>query len=215
MENLYQQAKDQAEKMQRTIQRLANDISMSEHKISILDKTVFSCEQERKRTEQRVQELTDKKDRIEKFIANILNGEVYSKLQQIVKENVKAVLFDNKILVSAAFAAIIETLKIDPQMVNVIHNISTMNHGEQDKNNNNITTYPEVNKNSLLDLAEKHYENLVEALTNNALDTSSSNPTLSSQQSLSSIFPKLSNQSDKYRIEQSESFRNSKGDIAD
>jgi hypothetical protein len=91
-----------------------------------------------------------------------------------------------------------------------------MNHGEQDKNNNNITTYPEVNKNSLLDLAEKHYENLVEALTNNALDTSSSsNPTLSSQQSLSSIFPKLSNQSDKYRIEQSESFRNSKGDIAD
>jgi hypothetical protein len=54
--------------MQRMIQRLANDISTSEYKISILDKTVFSCQQERKRTEQRVQELTDKKDRIEKLM---------------------------------------------------------------------------------------------------------------------------------------------------
>jgi phage shock protein A len=45
MESLYKQAKDQAEKMQRTIQRLANDISSREYKISILDKTAFSSEQ--------------------------------------------------------------------------------------------------------------------------------------------------------------------------
>ena len=57
MESLYIQAKDQAEKMQRTRQRLANDISTSEHKISILDMTAFSSEQDCKRTEQRVQEL--------------------------------------------------------------------------------------------------------------------------------------------------------------
>jgi post-segregation antitoxin (ccd killing protein) len=52
MENLYRQAKDQAEKMQHTIQRLANDIKTLELKISILDKTALSCEQECKRTEQ-------------------------------------------------------------------------------------------------------------------------------------------------------------------
>src|SRR5215212_2665940 len=62
METLYRQAKDQAEKMQRTRQRLANDISTSEHKISILDKTVFFCEQECKRKEQQVQELGNKKN---------------------------------------------------------------------------------------------------------------------------------------------------------
>jgi chromosome segregation ATPase len=52
MEILYIQAKDQAEKMQHTIQRLANHIKTLELKISILDKTALSCEQECKRTEQ-------------------------------------------------------------------------------------------------------------------------------------------------------------------
>ena len=77
IENLYGQAKDQAEKMQRTIQRLSNDIEARKYKISALDKTAFSCEQECRKTGQRLQELADKKDRLEKVIANILNGEGY------------------------------------------------------------------------------------------------------------------------------------------
>ena len=72
IESLYEQVKDQIDKMQHTRQRLVNDIRALERKISILDKTAFSCEQERMRTEQRVQGLTDKKDRLEKLIANIL-----------------------------------------------------------------------------------------------------------------------------------------------
>jgi DNA-binding CsgD family transcriptional regulator len=60
MDNLYQQAKDEAENMQRTVQRLANDIRALEYKISILDNTAFSSEQECKRTEQRVQGLIKK-----------------------------------------------------------------------------------------------------------------------------------------------------------
>jgi hypothetical protein len=145
-----------------------------------------------------------------------LNGEGYSKLNQVAKENVKAVLSDNKILLSAAFAAIIQTLQNDPEIIKAIYNISTANNGEQYKhtNNDNIIRCLEFNKHTLLDLAEKQYENLVEVLTNNAINAvcASLNPTLSLTSS--SIFPKLSNQSDKYRIEQSESFRNSKGDIA-
>ncbi len=78
--------------MQHTIQRLANDISALEHKISILDRIAFASEQECKRTEQRVQDLTTQKDRLEKMIANILNGEGYSKLKQMAKESVKAIL---------------------------------------------------------------------------------------------------------------------------
>jgi chromosome segregation ATPase len=69
MENLHQHAKYEAEKMQRTIQRLANDITALELKISILDRTTFSCEQKCKRKEQQLQEITDKKDRIEKLNA--------------------------------------------------------------------------------------------------------------------------------------------------
>ena len=73
MESLYRQAKDQAEKMQCTIQRLVTDIRALEYKISILDKIALSSEQECKRIEQRVQELTAQKDRIEKWIANPSN----------------------------------------------------------------------------------------------------------------------------------------------
>jgi hypothetical protein len=64
MESLYRQAKDQAEQMQHTIQRLANDIAAKEYKISLLDKIAFTSEQDCKRTQQQVQELTDKKDRL-------------------------------------------------------------------------------------------------------------------------------------------------------
>jgi hypothetical protein len=103
------------------------------------------------------------------------------------KEGVKAVLSDNKLLISTAFAALIQTLKTDPEMVKLIYNILTANNGEQHKDdNNNITKYLELKKDSLLDLAEKIYDNLVESLINNAVDNTSPNPTLSSS---SSTFP--------------------------
>ena len=42
METLYRQAKDEAEKMQRTVQRLTNDIEARKNKLSILDNIIFS-----------------------------------------------------------------------------------------------------------------------------------------------------------------------------
>ena len=56
-------------------------------------------------------------------------------------------------------------------MVNLIHNIPSANDGEQYKENNNIIKYLESNKDSLLDIAEKNYENLVETLTNDAVNS--------------------------------------------
>jgi hypothetical protein len=87
---LYKQVKDEVDKLQYTGQGLVNDIEARKNKISILDKTELSIEQECKRKEQEIQELTYcSKDRIEKLIANILNGEGYSKLNQFIRENVK------------------------------------------------------------------------------------------------------------------------------
>ena len=62
MESLYRQIRDQVDKLQYTRQRLANDIETMERKVSILDTTVFSCEQDCNRKEQQVQELTAQKD---------------------------------------------------------------------------------------------------------------------------------------------------------
>ncbi|HZC48792.1 MAG TPA: hypothetical protein VE244_07025 [Nitrososphaeraceae archaeon] len=70
-------------------------------------------------------ELTAQKDRLEKFVANILKkyNEVYSKLKQFVR----AVLSDNKILLSTPVVALLQTLKADPQLARVIQNITTAN----------------------------------------------------------------------------------------
>ena len=219
MENLYRQAKDEAEKMQHTIQRLANDVAALEHKISILDKIAFSSELECRRKHQEIQELIAQKDLLEKLIANILNGEGHSKLKQIVKDSVKAILADNKQVISVSFAALLQTLKSDPEMIKVIYNIPNASDGEQHKdNNNNITKYLESNKDNILNLTENHYKNLVEALTNNAISSAvpSSNftlPLLSS--SSSSTFQSPSDPTDTYTIEEPGSYHNSKGDIAD
>jgi len=157
----------------------------------------------------------DKKDKLEKLIANILNEEGYSMIKHIIKENIKVILSENKKLTSISSVALIQTIKADTHMVNLILNIPSANDSEQHKDNNNIIKYLELNKDRILNLGEKNYENLVEALTNNAVDTaatSSFNPTLSLPQS-SSTLPSPLNQSDSYRIEkESEIYDNSKGD---
>jgi hypothetical protein len=171
---------------------LANDIEERKKKISLLDNIIFSSRQDCKRKEQQVQELSDKKYRLEKSIANILNGQVYSKLKQIAKENVKVVLSENRKLISIAFVALIQIIEADPQLVKLIQNIPRPNDGEQYKVNNNITKYLKLNKDRILNVGEKNYENLVEALTKNAISSiaasSSSSPRLSLPQS-SSMFP--------------------------
>ena len=219
MESLYIQARDETQKMQQTRQHLLNDMNALEYKISLLDKTAFSCEQECNRTEQQVQALTAKKDRLEKWIAKISDND--DDLKQIVKENVKAALSENRQIISVAFTALLQTLKANPKMVNSIYatsltNVNDRRHNDNDDNDNAIK-YVESNKDNILDLAEKNYESLVEALTNNTIATiaadSSSNPTLSSP--LSSQFSILPNQSDVYRTEEPESFGESKGDITE
>src|SRR5919106_1624531 len=73
MDGLYKQVKDEVEKLQHIRQLLVNDIEELKYKLSILDKTAFSCEQESWRKAQQVQELTAQKNRLEKLIAKISN----------------------------------------------------------------------------------------------------------------------------------------------
>jgi hypothetical protein len=113
---------------------LVNDIEAGKNKILVLDKIAFSCEQEYRRKEQQLQELIEKKNIIEKWIVKILKNDDY--LKQIVKENVQAVFAENKKLISVSFAALIQTLKADPKMTNLIYKILTAN----DVSNSKIIT---------------------------------------------------------------------------
>jgi hypothetical protein len=102
-------------------------------------------------------------------------------------------------------------------MIKLIQDIPSANNGEQhtDNDNNNITKYLQLNKTRILDLSEKNYENLVEALANNGIDTAATSPTPTSLPLSSSMFPSSSNQRDICRIEDSKTYHNSKGDIVE
>jgi hypothetical protein len=130
-----------------------------------------------------------------------------------------AILLYNKLLISTAFAALVQTLQNEPEMIKAIYNIPIANDDERQKDNDNsITQYLESNKDNLLDLAEKNYQNLIEALTKNALNAacaSSLNPTLSLPQSSSTFNVGPDNQSDIFRIKESETYHNSKGNSDD
>ncbi|HEX5977735.1 MAG TPA: hypothetical protein VFY68_10680 [Nitrososphaeraceae archaeon] len=80
-------------------------------------------------------------------------------------------------------------------MIKLIQNIPCTNDGEQNEgitNNDIITKYLESNKDGLLHLAEKHYENLVETLTNNTVySAAASNSTLLLPQSSSTFSSSL------------------------
>jgi metal-dependent hydrolase (beta-lactamase superfamily II) len=78
-------------------------------------------------------------------------------------------------------------------LVNILKRISSSSR--RPTTTNNIIKYLELNKDRILNLGEKNYENLVEAFTKNAIDIASSNPTLSLPQSSSPTFPNLSDQS--------------------
>ena len=191
---------------------MVNDIEELKYKLSILDKTAFSSEQDCMRKEQQLQELIDKKDRIEKLIANMLNND---ELKKIVKENVKAALSENKQVILLSFTALLQTLKNDPEMVKLIQNITGANDGEQHKDNHiNITQYFESNRDRIMNLGEKNYENLVEALTNNAIDIVATS-SISSMLEPSSTFLGPCPQTYIHRVEESEGFHNNEGDIAD
>ena len=149
---------------------------------ALLDSYHLLCKRKRKEAENLNNELS----RLEALVSHFkIKDEGYSNLKQIVKENVKVMLSEKRVLISISFAAVIQMLKDNPQMVKLFQNISTTNDGEQHKDNDiNITQCFESNKDRILNLGEKNYKNLVEVFTNNAIDiaasaASSSNDTLS------------------------------------
>jgi dihydroorotase len=83
-----------------------------------------------------------------------------------------------KQVMSVAFSALHQTLKSDPKMINIIYKILTTNDRKQYKIIITTITLSNIFNPIMITyyLAEKHYENLVEALTNNAINASSSNP---------------------------------------
>jgi hypothetical protein len=105
-------------------QDLLNEVEASKNELSSLQRTISYYEQVRKRKSQEMQNIIDERDRTERFTSNILkNDEGYLKLKQIATEHIKAILSKNNTLTSAAFMALLQTLRMDSDKISLIHNI--------------------------------------------------------------------------------------------
>ena len=76
-----------------------------------------------------------------------------------------------------------------------------------------LLSHIENYKDTILDESKRLYDRLVKHFANNIMDNAVGVSSFTS--SLSSTFPNLSNQRDMYRIDNSESFRQNKANIAD
>ena len=122
-------------------------------------------------------------------------------------------LKDGEVLLQFALAAVIETVRGNPNKYNnlLVNNASASPTSTplQDL----ILSHIEDYKDTILDESKRLYDRLVKQFANNIMNNAVGVSSFTS--SLSSTFPNLSNQRDMYRMDNSESFRQNKNNISD
>jgi chromosome segregation ATPase len=177
----------------------------------LLQSCRISCQHKR----QEAENLNNEISRLESVVTRFKsNNEEYLKIQKMVEE-VSKFLADGKVLLQFALASIIEAIRRNPDKYNslLVCNISSSSTSTpaQDSLVSPIEDYKDL----ILDEAKRLYDKLLNHFTNSIIDNAAGASSSSFDPILSSTFPNLSNQSYTYRIEESEGFHNSKGDIAD
>ncbi len=141
------------------------------------------------------------------------NNEEYRKIKQRVQEGVRSVPKDGKVLLQFALASIIEAIRRNPDKCNNIL-VCNMSSSTSIPAQQSPSWHNEGYGDMILDEANRVYDSLLHHFTNSIMDNAAG-ASCSSNSSLSSTFPRPSNQSNTYRIEEPEIYDNSKGDIVD
>jgi hypothetical protein len=215
MESLYRQAKDEVDKMQRTRQETENYLHTLNDEIASSKELLQSCRISCQHKRQEAENLNNEISRLESVVTRFKsNNEEYLKIQKMVEE-VSKFLADGKVLLQFALASIIEAIRRNPDKYNnlLVCNISSSSTSTPAQDS--LVSPIEAYKDLILDEAKRLYDKLLNHFTNSIIDNAAGASSSSSDPILSSTFPNLSNQSYTYRIEESEGFHNSKGDIAD
>ncbi len=176
MESLYEQAKDQAEKMQRTIQRLENYSHTLNDEIArakaLLNSYHVLCERKMKEAENLNNELS----RLEALVSHFkINNEEYLKIKQRAEEEVSKFLTDGKVLLQFALASVIEAIRRDSNKYNnlLVYNISASSTAipAQDLPLLHIEDY----KDTILEEAKRLYDSLLHHFANSIMDNTAAN----------------------------------------
>ena len=134
------------------------------------------------------------------------------KSRRLLKKRFSKLLTDGKALLQFALTSVIEALRTNPGKYNnlLVCNISSLSTSAPTQDS--LLSHIEAYKDLILDEAKRLYYGLVKHFTNNIMDNTVSVSSFNS--SLSSAFPNPSFQRDMDRMDNSESFRENKGDIA-
>jgi hypothetical protein len=190
----------QIERSKKHFQSVNDEIASTK---ALLNSYHVLCEPKR----QELERLNNEISRLEAFVSRFKsnNGE-YLKIKQRVEEEVRNVLTHGKVLLQFALASIIEAIRRDPDKYNnlLIRNTSSTSTPPQ----GSLLLYIEGYRDMILEEANRLYDRLLKYFTDSIMDNAVG-------ASSSSTFPNHSNKSDIYKIEGSEIYHNSKGDIAD
>jgi hypothetical protein len=200
------------------IYELDMQIERSKNYLYRLKSEIASCKQllnsyhiwyECKRQES---ELLNKEiSRLEALVSRFkTNNEEYLKIEQTVEEKVSSVLTDGKVLLQFALAVIIEALRRNPDKYNdlLIDNTSTTMPTQQ-SSSSHVENYRDM----ILDEASRLYDRLLKYFTDSIMNNAAFKIML--LRPSPAKLPSQHNDSDSYRLEEPESFHDSKGDIAD
>jgi hypothetical protein len=200
--------------MQQTRQQLENYLHTLNDEIAsakaLLNSYHISCERKRQESENLNNDISRSQALIARFKSN---NEGYLKIQQTVEEEVRSVLTDGKVLLQFSLAALIESIRRNPDKYNdlLVGNASLSSTPTQ----YSLLSHIEGCKDAILEAADKLYDILLKHFTNSIMDNAVGSSS-SSDPKLSSMFPRPSNLGNTYRrIEEQGSFHDSEDDIAD
>ncbi|HET6799666.1 MAG TPA: hypothetical protein VFH25_03810, partial [Nitrososphaeraceae archaeon] len=100
--------------LERNLHQLNNQIASTSR---LLNSLRISCSRERRE----IENLCNEKARIEDLVTQFKNNnEDYNKIKQTAEEKVKDVLTNNKLLLKFAALSVIESLRMNPELCNVV-----------------------------------------------------------------------------------------------
>jgi F0F1-type ATP synthase membrane subunit b/b' len=200
MENLYKQAKDQAEKMQRTVQRLETYLHTLNDEIASAKALLNSYHKLCERKRQELENINNEASRIVTLVNRFKNNnEEYIEIKKTVEEEVSKFLTDGKVLLQFALASVIEAIRRDSDKYNnlLVYNVSAASSSTAIPAQDLPLSHIEDYKDMILEEAKRLYDSLLHHFTNSIMDNTAAKSS-SSDPKLSSTFPDLANKSDTY-----------------
>ena len=200
----------QIERSKNYLYSLSNEIANARKLLSDYD---LSCNCKR----QELENINSEASRIVTLVNRFKsNNEEYLKIEKTVEEKVKSVLTDNKQILQFALASVIEAIRRNPDKYNslIFNDTSASSTLTSIPAQGSILSHIEDYRGMILEEAKRLYDSLLHHFTNSIMDNAVGAYS-SSDTKLSCMFPNRSSQRDIDRIDNSESFRQNKGDIAD